>query len=140
MAANKTRKTGASVAEFLNRIDDPRRRADCRRVAKMMRDATGKRAAMWGDSIVGFGRYTYHYASGRSGEWPIVGFSPRKNDLTLYIMPGFSTYDRLLEKLGKHRTGKSCLYLKRLADVDEAVLEELVKASVEAMRAKYPTS
>ncbi len=90
MAANKTQKTKASVAEFLKRIEDRERRADCKRVAKMMREATGNRAAMWGESIVGFGQYTYRYASGRSGDWPIVGFSPRKNDLTVYIMPWFS--------------------------------------------------
>ena len=140
MAANKTQKTKASVAEFLKRIEDRERRADCKRVARMMREATGNRAAMWGESIVGFGQYTYRYASGRSGDWPIVGFSPRKNDLTVYIMPGFSMYKPLMKKLGKHKTGKSCLYLKRLADVDEALLEELIRSSVEHMREKYPGS
>jgi len=140
MASNKTRKTGASVADFLKGVEDPQRRADCRRVAKMMREATGKRAAMWGDSIVGFGQYTYTYASGRSGDWPITGFSPRKQDLTLYIMAGFSKYERLLNKLGKHRTGKSCLYIKRLSDVDETVLEELIRSSVEWIRSNYATS
>jgi hypothetical protein len=104
----------------------------------MMREATGNRAAMWGDSIVGFGKYAYTYASGRSGEWPITGFSPRKRELTLYIMPGFSKYERLMKKLGKHRTGKSCLYIKRLSDVDEGVLEELIRESVKRMREMYP--
>jgi hypothetical protein len=134
----KTAKTGASVSEFLGRIDDPKRRADCKRISKMMREATGDRAAMWGDSIVGFGQYSYRYESGRTGEWPIVGFSPRKQNLTLYIMPGFSKYKPLLKKLGKHTTGKSCLYIKRLSDVDETVLEELIRASVQQMREKYP--
>jgi hypothetical protein len=138
MAELKTKKTKASVAEFLSRVEDPQRRADCKKVAKMMREATGNRAAMWGDSIVGFGKYAYTYASGRSGEWPITGFSPRKRELTVYIMPGFSKYQGLMKKLGKHRTGKSCLYIKRLSDVDEAVLEELIRESVKHMREKYP--
>lgn len=138
MAELKTKKNKASVSDFLNRVEDPQRRADCKRVAKMMREATGNRAAMWGDTIVGFGQYTYRYASGRTGEWPIAGFSPRKRDLTLYIMPGFSKYERLMEKLGEHKTGKSCLYIRRLADVDEAVLEELIQESVKHMREMYP--
>jgi hypothetical protein len=137
VAESKTKKTKASVAEFLKKIEDPQRRADCKRISRMMREATGNRAAMWGDSIVGFGQYTYRYASGRTGDWPIAGFSPRKNDLTLYIMPGFANYKRLLSKLGKHKTGKSCLYIKRLADVDEAVLEQLIHASVKHMREMY---
>ena len=138
VAELKTKKNKASVSDFLNRVEDPQRRADCKRVAKMMREATGNRAAMWGDTIVGFGQYTYRYASGRTGEWPIAGFSPRKRDLTLYIMPGFSKYERLMEKLGEHKTGKSCLYIRRLADVDEAVLEELIQESVKHMREMYP--
>jgi hypothetical protein len=138
VAEQKTKKTKASVAEFLKKVEDPQRRADCKRIARMMREATGNRAAMWGDSIVGFGEYSYTYASGRSGTWPITGFSPRKNDLSLYIMSGFSKYERLMKKLGKHRTGKSCLYIKRLSDIDEAVLEELIRESVTSMREKYP--
>jgi hypothetical protein len=137
VAELKTKKTKASVTEFLKTVEDPQRRADCKRVAKMMREATGNRAAMWGDSIVGFGKYSYTYASGHSGEWPITGFSPRKRELTLYIMSGFSTYERLMKKLGKHRTGKSCLYIKRLSDVDESVLEEIIRESVKYMRGKY---
>ena len=90
---------------------------------------------MWGNSIVGFARYRYQYASGRSGEWPIVGFSPRKNDLTLYLMPGFDGREALLEKLGKYKTGKACLYVKRLSDVDASVLRQLIDASVDAMAA-----
>lgn len=138
MAALKTTKTKASVSEFLNRIEDPQRRADCKRVAKMMREAAGNRAAMWGDSMVGYGKYTYRYASGRSGEWFIAGFSPRKRDLTIYIMPGFSGYEGLMKKLGPHKTGTSCLYIKKLEDVDEAVLEELIRESVKCMRERYP--
>lgn len=138
MAELKTKKTTASVSEFLNTIEDPKRRADCKRIARMMRDATGNRPAMWGDSMVGYGKYTYQYASGRSGEWFIAGFSPRKRDLTIYIMPGFSTCEDLMKRLGPHTTGTSCLYIKKLEDVDEAVLEELIRESVRIMREKYP--
>jgi len=136
MAELKTKATDQSAEAFLAKVEDPSRRADCEAVLAMMQRATGCAPKMWGASIVGFGRYAYTYASGRTGEWPITGFSPRKNDLTLYIMPGFTRYDALMARLGKHKTGKSCLYLKRLADVDTAVLEELITASVEAMASK----
>jgi len=136
MAAVKTTKTTASVTKFLDAIEDPVRRADCREVAKMMEKATGTKGALWGTSIVGFG--SYRYASGKQeNEWPLVGFSPRKGDLTLYILPGFEG-NALMAKLGKHKTGKSCLYLKGLADVDLLVLEKLIVESVAVMRAKYP--
>jgi hypothetical protein len=121
------------VAAFLGKVEDPARRADCEAVLAMMQQATGCEPRMWGASIVGFGKYKYTYATGRSGEWMVTGFSPRKHDLTLYIMPGFTRYDALMARLGKHKTGKSCLYLKRLADVDTAVLQELIAASVKAM-------
>ena len=101
-----------------------------------MRDATDAEPTMWGKSIVGFGRYRYKYASGRQGEFMLTGFSPRKNDLTVYIIPGFDRYGDLLDKLGKHRTGKSCLYLKRLSDVDLSVLQTLIQKSVQAMASK----
>ncbi|MCC6244107.1 MAG: DUF1801 domain-containing protein [Gemmatimonadaceae bacterium] len=132
----KTTKTKASVTKFLSAIADEQRRADCKRVAALMRAATGEAPAMWGASIVGFGTYRYAYASGTTGDWPIIGFSPRKNDLTLYLMPVFAERDALLAKLGKHKTGKSCLYLKKLADVDEVVLAELIDASVRAMESQ----
>lgn len=130
---NKTQPTRADVDAFLDAIADPQRRDDCRRVRALMEEATGAPAEMWGPSIVGFGRYHYRYESGREGDWMVTGFSPRKNDLTLYIMPGFERYEALMAKLGKHKTGKSCLYLKRLADVDMRVLEQLVRESVAAM-------
>jgi hypothetical protein len=133
MAEPKTRPTKASVAGFLAAVADEQRRKDCRAVEKMMRKATGARPVMWGTSIVGFGAYTYTDARGKSNDWPIVGFSPRKTDLTLYLMPGFAGREALLAKLGKHRTGVACLYLKRLADVDTAVLEELIAQSVADM-------
>lgn len=132
-AEAKTQPTTASVDAFLDAIADPQRREDCRRVRALMEAATGAPAVMWGEAIVGFGRYRYRYASGREGEWPVTGFSPRKNDLTLYIMPGFDRQAGLMATLGKYRTGKSCLYLKRLADVDATALEQLVRWSVAAM-------
>lgn len=139
MAENKTKPTKASVTEFMNAIDNKEMRADARKVAAMMRKATGKRAKMWGPSIVGFGTYHYKYASGREGDFMITGFSPRKQSLTVYIMPGFSKFQALMKKLGKHTTGKSCLYIKRLSDVDESVLEQLIGESVKHMREKYET-
>ena len=139
MAENKTQPTKASVAAFINAIDDPEKRADARKLAAMMRKATGKRAKMWGPSMVGYGTYHYKYASGREGDFMVTGFSPRKQALTVYIMAGFSKYDALMKKLGKYKTGKSCLYIKRLSDVDEAVLQRLIGESVKYMRKNYDT-
>jgi hypothetical protein len=132
MAEPKTRKTRASVRAFLAAIEDDTRRADAKRVLALMQDATGEKPAMWGSSIVGFGSY-----ASATGDWPIVGFSPRKANLVVYIMPGFAKYDALLAKLGRHETGKSCLYLGKLVHVNESVLRDLVVRSVAAMRAKY---
>lgn len=134
----KTKPTKASVADFIDAVADPKKREDARAVAALMAEITGAPAQMWGASIVGFGRYRYRYASGRKGEFFETGFSPRKQALTLYIMPGFSKYGELLEKLGRHRSGKSCLYIKRLADIDLEVLRELVTRSVQAIREKHP--
>lgn len=140
MAELKTKKTDASVAAFIRAIPDARVRADCKAVAALMEMVTKAKPKMWGTSIVGFGTYHYTYASGREGDWPICAFSPRKAALTLYIMAGFEKYDALMAKLGTFKTGKSCLYLKRLADVDARVLEALVKESVAYMKRKYPTA
>ena len=137
MAEMKTRPTQVSVDDFLDGVEPERRREDGRALLAMMRRVTGEEPVMWGPSIVGFGSYHYKYDSGREGDFMITGFSPRKTALTVYIMPGFSTYDGLLARLGKHKTGKSCLYLNKLADVDLAVLEELVATSVAWMRQKY---
>ena len=139
MAEPKTRPTGASVRAFLASLEDEKR-VDCAVLAKLMRSASGERAAMWGTSIVGFGSYHYTYASGRSGDWPLVGFAPRARDLTVYIMPGFTPYAKLLAKLGRHEHSKSCLYLRRLADVDLGVLRELIERSVADMRKKYEST
>ncbi|MBK6470503.1 MAG: DUF1801 domain-containing protein [Betaproteobacteria bacterium] len=114
-------------------VADPARRADCETLVRLMEAATGERGQMWGGAIVGFGSYHYVYASGNSGDWPVVAFSPRKTDLSVYIMPGFESHASLLQRLGKHKTGKSCLTLKRLADVDLDVLRQLIEASVAAM-------
>ena len=139
MAENKTRATIASVTEFINSIEDRQKRADVRKVAAIMRRVTGKRAKMWGSSIVGYGTYHYQYESGREGDFMITGFSPRKQALTVYIVAGFRRFDTLMGKLGKYRTGKSCLYINRLSDVDEKVLEKLIDRSVKYMRKNYET-
>jgi hypothetical protein len=134
MAELKTKATTASVSDFLAAIEDDDRREDCLAVVKIMKKATGAEPKMWGPSIVGFGDHRYKYESGRELDWFLTGFSPRKRELTLYIMPGFDRYDDLLASLGKYRTGKSCLYLKRLADIDRNVLQTLVESSVKHMR------
>ncbi len=134
MAENKTVKTGASVDEFMAAVENKRRKEDGLVLLDMMRDVTGLEPEMWGPSIIGFGSYHYRYESGREGDMPLTGFSPRKSSLSLYIMSGFDEYDDLLGKLGKHRKGASCLYINKLADVDVEVLRELVSQSVEHMR------
>jgi hypothetical protein len=138
MAELKTRETNASVAEFINSISDEVKRSDAQTIVKLMEEVTGEKPRMWGDSIVGFGHYHYRYASGREGDWFLVGFSPRKQNLTLYIMSGFDDYEDLRAQLGKHTVGKSCLYVKKLADVDEPTLRELIRQSVDHMRATNP--
>lgn len=130
MAELKTKKNQKSVKKFLDAVEHEGRREDAREILALMEAATGETPQMWGDSIVGFGSYHYRYDSGREGNWFLVGFSPRKRNLTLYIMSGFSKYDDLLSKLGKHKTGKACLYINRLDDVDRKVLRRLVKESV----------
>ena len=137
MAEPKTQKTDASVSAFLNKIEDPQKRSDAKAIAKLMGEITGLKPSLWGGTIVGYGSYRYQYASGRSGDWPIVAFSPRKQNLVLYIMPGFAEYDDFLARLGKHKTGKSCLYINRLSDIDVSVLGDLIYRSVEHMQEKY---
>ena len=137
MAELKTQRTDASVQAFLDAVEHPTRREDSYAILDMMREITGTEPAMWGPSIVGFDTYHYRYASGQEGEWPVVGFSPRKRNLTLYIMSGFDAYDDLLSGLGKYKTGKSCLYINKLADVDQETLRELVRQSVDHVRAAH---
>jgi hypothetical protein len=137
MAELKTKKTKASVTQFLQGVKDETRRQDSLKVVQMMREATGQEPVMWGSSLVGFGSYCYKYAGGREGEWFLTGFSPRKQNLTLYIMPGFERYPELLSKLGKYTTGKSCLYIKKLDDVHLPTLKQLIKRSVKVMARSY---
>lgn len=118
---------------FLNRVENEKRREDSFVVLDLMKEVTGEKPVMWGTSIVGFGSYHYKYASGREGDWFVVGFSPRKQSMTLYIVDGFGNYDLLLRDLGKYKTGKSCLYINKLEDVDQKVLRELVMQSVESV-------
>ena len=137
MAELKTKKNDASVEKFIAKVKDKQRHQDCVEVLKMMEKATGKKGVMWGTSIVGFGTYHYVYASGKEGDWPLTAFSPRAQTLTLYIMPGFDRYDELMKKLGKFKTGKSCLHLKKLDDVDTKILQKLITESVNYMKKKH---
>jgi len=133
MAELKTKPTKESVRAFISKITDEKRRQDCKTVLDLMADVTGAKPEMWGPGIVGFGRYKYRYTSGREGEWMLTGFSPRKTDLTLYIMSGVEADKKLLARLGEYKSGKSCLYIRRLEDVDLKVLKELVEKSVEKL-------
>jgi hypothetical protein len=134
MAELKTKKTEASVDAFLNTIKDEDIRRDCFEIVKIMKQVTRSDPKMWGSSIIGFGSRRLKYASGRELDWMLTGFSPRKGNITLYIMGGFEKQAALLKKLGKHSTGKGCLYIKKLRDVDTKVLKELVSASVQTMK------
>ena len=136
MAELKTKLNNASVDKFLKGFKDEQTRADCYQIMEMMQKATKAEPNMWGTSIIGFGTYHYKYASGREGDWFITGLSPRKQNLTLYIMGGFDEAGELLAKLGKHSLGKGCLYIKKLADVDIKVLSKLVTASVKKVLKK----
>ena len=130
----KTKVNDASVEGFLNSIKDKQTRADCFEILKLMKQVTKEEPKMWGASIVGFGSYHYKSASGREGDWMLTGFSPRKQNLTLYLMSGFDAHADLLKKLGKHKTSVGCLYIKKLEDVDKKVLKELVVETVKSMK------
>jgi hypothetical protein len=134
MAELKTKVNNASVKQFLNTIEDDDVKKDCIEISKMMEQVTKEKPKMWGASIVGFGSYHYKGASGREGDWMLTGFSPRKQNITLYIIAGFNKQGSLLKKLGKHTTSKGCLYIKRLADVDKKLLKQLVTDSVRTMK------
>ena len=133
MADLKTQKNDADVETFLRSVENEQRRNDSLEVLELMKEVTGEQPKMWGSSIVGFGDYHSVYASGRENDWFLTGFSPRKQNLTLYIMDGFKNYDSLLGKLGKHSTGKSCLYIKKLEDVDQDVLRQIIRESIESV-------
>lgn len=139
MSANKTRATDASVEAYFAAIGDVVRREDCKSLAAMMFRASGEPAVMWGESIVGFGRYHYRYESGREGDWCRTGFSSRKSDISLYLTcDDFPEREALLAQLGRHKTGKACVYVRRLADIDIEVLDELIEGSLAAMKRMYP--
>lgn len=138
MAELKTKPTGTSVAGFIEAAPDPVRREDAKALAALMAQVTGEEPRMWGPSIIGYGSYRYRYESGREGEMCRLGFSPRKAELVLYVLNGSPEQEAQLARLGKHRTGKGCLYIKKLADVDMAVLETLVRDQLASMDARYP--
>ena len=138
MAELKTQVNDASVEGFLATVENDRRRNDAMDVIEMMRAATGEEPRMWGKSIIGFGSYDYRYASGKEGTWMRIGLSPRKANLVLYLMPGYDDHGPLLKRLGKHKIGKSCLYVNKLADVDLDVLKELIDTSLAVMEERYP--
>jgi hypothetical protein len=133
MSDVKTKLNNASVDDFLNSIKDEQVRQDCWTIAGIMQETTKAKPQMWGSSIVGFGSYRYKYASGREGDWMLVAFSPRKQNITLYLSSGFEGYDELMTKLGKHSCGKACIYIKRLSDVHLPTLKKLIKGSVKHM-------
>lgn len=137
MAELKTQKNRKSVTQFLDAIEDEQKRKDAKLIHKLIREASGEKAAMWGESIVGYGSCHLRYDSGRELDWFLVGFSPRKQNLVLYITPGFTNYDPLMKQLGKHKTGKSCLYIQKLGDVDLDVLKTLIQQSTDHMRKRY---
>lgn len=138
---NKTKPTEVSPKDFIASVDHPVRRADAQRLLKIFDEVTGLKPKMWGPSIIGYGRYHYKYESGREGDFMLAGFSPRKGNLVMYIMPGYreTQMKEMLSRLGKHKLGKSCLYINKLADIDEAVLKEIIKDGVDEMREKYET-
>ena len=136
MAELKTKKNKASVSKFIKGVQNEKRKEDALVLLELMEKLTGEPAAMWGSSIVGFGSHHYKYASGREGDFFNVGFSPGKQNLTVYIMPGFERFAELMNKLGKYKTGKSCLYLNKLEDVDMKVLKKLIKESYTYMKKK----
>ena len=138
MAEQKTKPTEQSVEGFLSKVSDEKVRDDCYALVKLMSKATGSPPKMWGPTIVGFGNYHYRYDSGHEGDACLTGFSPRKQNITVYVMPGFNQYADLLEKLGKHKAGKGCLYIKKLEDINSTVLESLIKQSVDFLKTKYP--
>lgn len=137
MTSLETQPYDRNIPEFLSKVEDPQKREDCFTLLDLMKEETGEEPRYWHNNMVGFGQYHYRYASGNEGDWFLTGFSPRKQNLTIYIMAGFERYDELMANLGKYKTGKSCLYVKRLSDIDQKILRELVRESVAYMREKY---
>ncbi len=140
MAKSKTRPTSASVDDYLNMVEPEKKRIDAFALKDLLARASGYPPVMWGDNIVGYGSYHYKYNSGREGDWMITAFAPRSQNLVVYVMPGFSEYGELMDRLGTYRTGRSCLYINKLDDINPDVLEELIKRSVVWMKEKYDTA
>ena len=138
MAGNKTKATDVAVAEFLSQVEPERRRSDAQRLDQVFREASGFAPRMWGPSIIGYGRYHYKYESGREGDFLATGFAPRKANLVIYIMPGYTDFSAILSRLGKHKIGKSCLYINKLDDIDIGVLKELIVAGIEDLNRHWP--
>lgn len=135
--AIKTQKNNKDPLKFINQLNDEVKKQDSLTLIKLFEKETGEKAAMWGDSIIGFGEYHYKYKSGQEGDWPLTGFSPRKANLSIYIMPGFKKYEAQLKKLGKHKHSVSCLYVKKLTDIDLDILKEVIKDSVKRIKEMY---
>ncbi len=138
MAELKTKENNASAKQFLNTVEDETKRKDSFAIAEMMKKATNEEAKMWGTSIVGFGNYHYKYSSGHEGDMCIVGFSPRKQNISLYLCGALDKMKGLLEKLGNHKTGVGCLYIKRLSDIDQKILEQIIKESIAGIKSRLP--
>lgn len=138
MAENKTKATAQSVDDFLAQVAHPTRQADAHQLNKLFQDITGWQPRMWGPTIIGYGQYNYTYDSGRTGDFLATGFSPRKTNQSIYIMPGYANFDSILARLGKHKIGKSCLYVNKLADIDIGVLEELIRAGLDDLGKRWP--
>ena len=138
MSDNKITVTDVAVDEYLSQVEPERRRADAQRLDQIFREVSGFAPRMWGPSIVGYGRYHYTYASGREGDAPATGFAPRKANLVVYIMPGYTDFSAILARLGKHKIGKSCLYINKLDDIDLVVLKELIAAGIEDLGRHWP--
>jgi hypothetical protein len=137
MSDLKTQPNNQSVDAFIDSVEPEWKRDDAREILKLMQKVSGEKPVMWGPSIVGFGKYHYVYESGREGDWMLTGFSPRKQSLTIYLMSGYAEMDQLLNKLGKHKHSVSCLYIKRLSDIDMDVLEEMIRTSIDIIKEKY---
>lgn len=137
MSENKTKPTKLSVKEFIDAVEDTAKRKDCFEILQIMKDITNQEPVMWGDSMVGFGSYHYKYESGREGDFFLTGFSPRKTALTIYIMSGFKPFENKLMNLGKYKTGSSCLYIKKLKDIDLDILKEMIRYSVDYISRRY---
>lgn len=140
MAENKTQETNNSVEYFIETVDNEQKRADCKQLIDIMQDISGYPAKMWGDSIVGFGKFHYKSKSGREGDWHLCGFSPRKDNISIYLGFDVSIHNDLLSDFGKHKTGKGCLYIKKLADINIDILKQMIESSIAVLRKQYPDS